>query len=470
MARKEKIGKKLAIAQVKELAENLLLDFKELPGFESAQISDIQPVYDIREKNITYYEVKYSSQKQRDNGYAIISASREDLPVVEFSATGPTHYERFKRLTKVKHFRMVRFSPVYITAEDSKGELLAEIGLRPALIPKRLQKHIRREGRAESSQVKLLKTPKVDLGKVSRKGKLLDYKTYKLKFNPPLRDRAKIQKEWTHALKPRGNPGCNYDFFWADGYGNHPYYLQIPKNTHPNNNDHSSGCGANAWMNLFGWHDLNWTEELLPDEHKYNDGYINEMTMKLHDYLGTFAWPFSDQGFTWPDDMTSGYNFARIHLINYSGYSYRHDWWNTDENWVFQVARDMARRKRPFIVGYFQDTHYAIGCGIAECRTHGWRDHGWIYIYPAWNTNDNGDKWIPKGTIFGIWGIYNFVGGGGIRLIANIAHYSRELHLDSCYWVTRMNSRNKKLYYSLEKGLQDGFDGCAFCLPQYHTR
>ncbi len=112
------------------------------------------------------------------------------------------------------------------------------------------------------------------------------------------------------------------------------------------------------------------------------------------------------QGFTYPSRISRGLGFAETTLGFRSSYWWR--WSFTRKNWVFSVARDLARRQRPFIVGYFSDWHYAIGYGVAECQTHGWERHSWVYIYPAWRTNNTQDKWIPKSTIFGIWGVYNF--------------------------------------------------------------
>ena len=399
-------NRRIKKTEVEYAAKGLLLDFKELQGFEHAQISAIFPIYNKSGREIEYYEVKFSSPENKDNGYAIISATKADFPVVEFSEDGLTHYERFKRLIRGKEFRMIRFGPQYITAEDNKGELLAEIGLRPIIIPKQLRRHKRIEGKSKTGLVKLPRKLRVDIKKAIDDVQFLDYKNFKQKFHKPRQDITKIEKAWIDVLKPRGNPGCSYNYFWTDGYNNHPFYLQISANTPPNNTGHWSGCGPTAWMNIYGWHDLNWKPELLSSNHKYNDSYINALTMDVHDYIGT-SWMFG-QGFTWPGDMVKGYNFARKHLYHDYSYWYRYDWWNTDEEWVFKVARSVARAKRPFIVGYFKDWHYAIGYGIAECKTHGWKKHSWIRIYPAWSATDSQNKWIPKSIIFGIYGVYNF--------------------------------------------------------------
>ena len=392
--------KRITENQAKKVAEGLLLDFKELPGFKNAQVSAMQPIYDIADrKKVAYYELKFSSPERKHNGYAIISATTADYPVVEFSEKGLSHYERFRKLTRGKPFQMVRFGPQYITAEDSKGELLAEIGWRPVIVPEKLKRHIRMEGKGESGPVKLPEELDVDLEAVVLEFQDLDYKAFKLKFAKPTLNIQGIQEAWEHALKTRDNSECVYEYYWADGINNRPKYSQIPKNTPPNNTGHVSGCGPTAWMNIYGWHDLNWRPELLKGSQTTNNTYIENLTMDVHDHLGTSG--MFGEGFTTPGNMVKGYDFALKYLDHDCSYFYRHDWWWTDENWVFEVARDVIRAKRPFIVGYYQDWHYTIGYGVAECKTHGWESHSWIQIYKP-------DKWIPKGTIFGIYGVYNF--------------------------------------------------------------
>lgn len=458
-------GKSVTRAQAKKLAEDVLADFRELKGFANAHVSDIRPMYDLNGRDVMYYEVKFSSPQLKDNGYAIISATQADLPVVQFSETGRTHYERLRELTTHEDFRMVRFGPMYITAETRKGKLLAEIGERPALVPSELQVHFREEVKKGSALARLPKKLRTDLTRFREEAEASDYVTYKLRFRQPDRNTAAIREAWKKATKPKSNPGCSYDHFQADGYDNHAYYLQIDPNTPPNDTLHASGCGPTAWMNIFGWHDLNWRPDILSGMHTINDDYIKQLTMDLHDYLGTI-WMFG-QGFTWPGDIKKGHDFARSHLDHDCDHWYRVDWWNTDEDWVFEVARSMARARRPFIVGYYQDWHYAIGHGILECKTHGWKKHSWLNIYPAWSEDDNQDMWIPKGTIFGVYGVYNF---SCIPCVANTNPSSTELHRSTCIWVTKMTSQHKKAYACIREGLDDGFDGCAFCLPKYHTR
>ena len=45
-----------------------------------------------------------------------------------------------------------------------------------------------------------------------------------------------------------------------------------------------------------------------------------------------------------------------------------------------------------------------------------------------------------------------------------------EVHMRDCEWAHRIAYRNRDYYCDLERALADGFDGCAYCLPQHHSR
>jgi hypothetical protein len=56
------------------------------------------------------------------------------------------------------------------------------------------------------------------------------------------------------------------------------------------------------------------------------------------------------------------------------------------------------------------------------------------------------------------------------KFIANRDPLAREVHRASCQWVGTIFEKNKVGYYSLHDALKDGYDGCKYCLPEYHTR
>ena len=54
--------------------------------------------------------------------------------------------------------------------------------------------------------------------------------------------------------------------------------------------------------------------------------------------------------------------------------------------------------------------------------------------------------------------------------IANNNPESLEVHRRGCEWAHRISYRHREYYCELEKALMDGYDGCAYCLRQHHTR
>ncbi|MBO3753623.1 MAG: hypothetical protein FGF53_01890 [Candidatus Brockarchaeota archaeon] len=54
--------------------------------------------------------------------------------------------------------------------------------------------------------------------------------------------------------------------------------------------------------------------------------------------------------------------------------------------------------------------------------------------------------------------------------IANRDPLALEVHRVGCKRIEDMFEKNKVGYYSLLDALKDGYDGCKYCLPEYHTR
>jgi hypothetical protein len=208
--------------------------------------------------------------------------------------------------------------------------------------------------------------------------------------------------------------------YYADGSDKQSYFTQLNPHASPNNTGHYSGCGATAWMNLFGWHNLNFMPSLLNMEPGENNDDINELTMKLHNYLHTIGIPFSDQGLTLPCFMYRGDDFAKKVLSHeVRGYKYRtrsfvgSAFGYRDGNWVFELAKEyIIDKKKPVIVGYFKDWHYAIGYGIIE--TTGENGEGSTYLLKVnrgWVAKEDTDNDLivsPK-DIFFCYGVEGFL-------------------------------------------------------------
>lgn len=413
------------------IAEDQLATCAALPGWQDAVLDTVFPVYEMDGETLAYYEVKVRTGRGDDAGYVMLSATEKDTPVVEFSHHGLTHHERFAREID-GDFRMLRFGPGYVVAEDAQGRLLAEIGFRPPILPDEVMKELQELPREEGEQRPGTKPERMDEPEPLRQAmpeqweEPLPYDQWKSKLDPSAFFRPTeedILWEWDlvrtlykQSIMPvrsttvsASDRRCRMTIDWAAGIANMPYLLQIPGKTPPNNNRCASGCGPTAWMNIYSWHRRNFV--FVPyDSSRYNTAWLNDRTMGIRSYLGTFG--IGCQGFTWPHRMRRGIPYAESRFGLDVYYFWRFDlggiFRKPDTNWVFQVARSMGLSQRPFIVGYWSDLHYAVGLGVMQCLEHTWQRHSWVYIYPAWSPNDSQNKWIRKGDIFGLWGIYAF--------------------------------------------------------------
>ncbi len=77
-----------------------------------------------------------------------------------------------------------------------------------------------------------------------------------------------------------------------------------------------SGCGGQAFLTLFDWHDINVTPTLLtgdPSDSAFPQSAVAMQLNGLRDYLGTFE-SFSDMGATTPWGMVEGVDYAHFQL------------------------------------------------------------------------------------------------------------------------------------------------------------
>ncbi len=44
-----------------------------------------------------------------------------------------------------------------------------------------------------------------------------------------------------------------------------------------------------------------------------------------------------------------------------------------------------------------------------------------------------------------------------------------EVHVPNCEWAAKTSARNKVAYDSIDRALKHGYNGCAYCLPEYNT-
>jgi hypothetical protein len=92
-------------------------------------------MYKLNSNKVGFFEMKLSTSEERDKGYVIVSATKDKFPIVEFNFKGKTYYEEFKELVGSDNFNVVRFGEGYYSCEDNQGNLIAELGIRPVLVP-----------------------------------------------------------------------------------------------------------------------------------------------------------------------------------------------------------------------------------------------------------------------------------------------------------------------------------------------
>ncbi|MBI2571470.1 MAG: carbohydrate binding domain-containing protein [Candidatus Schekmanbacteria bacterium] len=438
----------VSAALARFLAERHIGSFR---GFENRRISHLTPLVHPRTRQVMYFEADLATDDAEAAGSIVLSATRRDAPIVEFAPRGKSRREQLQERLGRPDLYLVYFSPGYSAAIDAAGNLRGELGQRPQVLPGELRVHSRSEGRVgEGRDVHSQSGGSSSVGRTrpaasddSSFAALADAYDERYRRGGQHRER-RLAARWQLAEQAfaraaattptsrlrnaatvaatASTPAASFDYYFAQDYDydkaiseetqkqNHTYFKQLPGDHDPNPNSYYSGCSATSWMNLIGWYDLHWKPGILTGAHEQNispdDSYINDMTVELSEYLGVAMAPFDwDAGFLWPADMELGYSFIRDRLDHDPSGSYRQDWFDTDENWVYEVARSyLIDKQLPVTVGYYEDWHYTTAFGIAEDSSD-WEGDAYLWIHPNWNESESQDKWITKETIFGIWGL-----------------------------------------------------------------
>ncbi|HEY7683228.1 MAG TPA: PLAT/LH2 domain-containing protein [Gemmatimonadales bacterium] len=203
------MSKQVPLKLVQHVARELLISFKKLPGFREAGLGAMNPVYNVDGETVAYYEIKFTSKLRPNSGYAIVAATQEDVPIMEFSDSGLTHFERFSSRIK-QPFRMIRFGPTFMAAESAQGELLMGIGEPPGIAPQDPQLQIRterRDGPRQGLPARRQRRPPVLRGE---KKAAESYNELKEHFRPRRPSRAVIERQWSIVRSPQSPCLNNY--------------------------------------------------------------------------------------------------------------------------------------------------------------------------------------------------------------------------------------------------------------------
>lgn len=298
--------KAFAIAQIH------LSRFHHRIDFRNAAIQIIYPLLDPSGKEGVFFEAKFSSPEKPDNGFAIISVSKNYLPIIMFTFEGITIIEGLRKKIGHRNFNTVFYSPSYIVAEDFDGKILESYGHRPPVMCTRKDlspKHFRGLDEYGSFKKCFLLQREIYLKKT--KGTFKN--SWKL-IDEILSQGASSGQPSDYPSDSSSLPPHNYEEILADHFESIPHYDQIDPNVGANqDHDFHSGCGATAWMGLVGYYDNSITPDLLrgthwaigPDSNSYQD----HIMVSLSEALGTQE--DGDEGKVRFNHMHRGFGFIK---------------------------------------------------------------------------------------------------------------------------------------------------------------
>ena len=395
--------RKSLLEDVRKLVDIHIKRFKNLPQFGNPSIHTIWPLSDPMGNKDHFYEIKLTSEKNPDNGYVIVSLSKDFPPILKFAVHGLSHMEMLRESVGHWHFNAVLFTPFYIVAEDDDGNRLCEIGRPPVIFNKKPQRMKKTNNYSEF------------------KKRFMKYRIIALK-----RAKEDIDKSWKLVTSSSSSgfidesniPLHSYQILTANHCTSLPRYIQIPPNTGANTKDYYSGCVATAWMCLFGYYDNTYTPDIfrgthmghMQYEHNFTS-YADHMLIGLSKHLGTFESMFVDG----PDGSVYNWNIDRGYSFINSPYIWHRSHQNVEVDYTesggmqaLQIVYDYLGYGAPSVI--IIDGHalvayevWANNDNVSEAHFlkvyDGWRGRGAYYINNQITTSSDrdyqGDPFIP---------------------------------------------------------------------------
>ena len=146
-------------AIARTLAEECLNDNRDIDGDNSWEDAVLAPiaylVYNPAVQGIAYIEFKVMEgpppppenplalppAPPEDRGYILISLTKNDIPIVDFSTEGMTHSERLRARAGSVLVRTFRYDTFLWVAENAQGERVAQLGPDPLRWPDSILDH-----------------------------------------------------------------------------------------------------------------------------------------------------------------------------------------------------------------------------------------------------------------------------------------------------------------------------------------
>ncbi|HYO84379.1 MAG TPA: hypothetical protein VES20_23445 [Bryobacteraceae bacterium] len=361
---------------VRDNAENLRANS---PALQALSIREYRPMFAPRSTRIVFWEAKLEAWVQVGSfplhrfGYIILKHS--DGKVVEYSTKTRSHYDRLSEMTS-QPFKMVRLGSAYVAAESPQGNILAGIGEFPMLFRHRTAPTL-------STANPIFRTTfsptqgifGSDLYRPysgeeeAYADYALNYDAYFLNFTPrPLSPTAMLWRENVvdGETGGGGGGGTGAPARYYNALGNYAFrFKQVKPGTQYSDKSWATGCGPTALMNLFMWHDLNWTPSVLHGDPfgtlkgDYTDLYAAANQKDLRDFIGTAQSPFKpEQGYTWPHDMYHGFQWLRERHGHRAEYTEAANLISSSD--AVEVAKYYLMLGKPVIIGYKSAPHYDL--------------------------------------------------------------------------------------------------------------
>lgn len=381
--------------KVLAVARDFIARQKNTDEFAKKKPCRIQPVYAYGVDGVAYYEIWFTEDDATVKGWALISATEKDYPLVNFSYGIPYSSRLLKDADKGS--KVYRFGVSYYVLENN-GQKVADYGKMPEYVVNPNAD----KGFGGSSEDGDILRKGADLREGIDYVLISDYESLKREFPKYYfsENRGSTARKMRSSISDNTNARVNADWIYRWVGGQQCYYTQIPANTGFNTFDCWSGCNNNAWANIYGWWDRNKGKaNLIPTTSTGETSPIYRNTTARQNsidpvqmYLRSVSGTYCGDGTGWTSwaNTYKGYQYG----IN-AGYAcyYQYYWcaFSGCNSTLANIATDgIANKYTPVYIG--ANSHAYVGYGWAQ-----WSDdtkRTWVYCYPGWSENNNDDVWI----------------------------------------------------------------------------
>ena len=352
---------------------------RDFAAWRKARLADqAYPIYRPDLDSVAYYEFPVvSGDRDYPTGFMLLATGPHDYRVVQWSTEGRSNAELLLNQAKRKKKAVSRIYLIDVfsfVAEDSSANVIATLGQTRAI--------------PSAAEWKKIKS---------------EFPETANKWTESLQKKAK--SSWA---TPRlfGTWCDSWVYGWAGTDDDQRWYTQIPPNTPPNTADCFTGCGATAWMMLFGWADYRASEgdpmwdasygmfggvaEVAPDT---RDADIDTLTLENRDYIETACQ--SDQGRTWPWDMDQAKQYLSSRTNSSPSLTTNFNTVPIPTDGLRDRADASIRGNRPPIIAQGVE-HYSLAYGYRKKNCRFGRDKHEFKINTGWGYA----RWTSAGTWF----------------------------------------------------------------------